>query len=134
MYPFTSRESTEEALIRSGEDSCTPRAMADLLAILVAKPEYALAHSHMLRCAGGLDRIRKGLTNCSGRIKAFGHKTGSLGGIANDAGFIEVDDGSILILCIMTCQCSAPMKIRDEQIAAATEIILRSGLISGLPS
>jgi hypothetical protein len=82
----------------------------------------------MERCAGGLGRIRKGLAGHTDRIRTFGHKTGSLGGIANDAGFIEFKDGLVLILCTMTCQCSAPMKVRDGQIAAATAMILASVL------
>jgi beta-lactamase class A len=133
FHPFTSREANEAALIDSSEDCCTPRAMADLLAILVKEPQYALAFSHMERCAGGLGRIRKGLTGHAARIRTFGHKTGSLGGIANDAGFIEFEDGRVLILCIMTCQCSAPMKVRDEQIAAATGMILASVLKVSAP-
>src|SRR5207237_4609921 len=69
LYPFTCREASEDALIRSGEDCCTPRAMGGLLGILATTPKkYAIAYSHMQRCAGGLQRIPKGLADYMGHI------------------------------------------------------------------
>jgi beta-lactamase class A len=124
LHPFTSRKAAEEALLRSGEDCCTPRAMSDLLTILATNPRYAIAFSHMERCAGGIERIRKGLANHMSSITTFAHKTGSLGGIANDVGVIKFTDGSFATICIMTCLSSVPMEVRDQQIAAATRTIM----------
>ena len=118
-------------MIVSGEDCCTPRAMADLLTILATQPRYALAYSHMQNCAGGLNRIRKSLAEHAARIKTFGHKTGSLGGVATDAGIIEFIDGSFATICIMTCRASAPMEVRDEQIAAVARVIIGEAVRRG---
>ena len=122
--PYVCREEREDALILSGEDCCTPRSMVDLLCALFQNPSYDVAFSYMDNCAGGLNRIRKGLSEQTSVIHRFGHKTGSLGGIANDAGIVQFLDGSVAAICIMTCRSSAPMTIRDEQIAAATRTII----------
>ena len=123
-HPFACREIREDALIRSGEDCCTPRAMASLLTVLARDRKYDLAYSHMQLCAGGHGRIRKGLAGHTRFIQTFGHKTGSLGGIGNDAGVIKFVDGSFAAICIMTCRSSAPMEIPDRQIAAITAAII----------
>src|SRR5205085_5329181 len=49
--PYIAREVREESMIASGDDCCTPRAMADLLTMLATEPRYALALSHMRHCA-----------------------------------------------------------------------------------
>ncbi len=122
--PYICREVTEQALIDSGEDCCTPRAMVGLLDIIATQPSYAVAYSHMEHCAGGLNRIRKGLSEHTRFIKRFAHKTGSLGGVANDAGMVEFVDGSIATICIMTCRASVPVEVRDHQIAHATRLVI----------
>jgi beta-lactamase class A len=122
--PYVCRNIPEETLIASGEDCCTPNAMADLLVTLAMRTEYSPAYSYMLECEGGLNRIRRGLASSASRIKAFSHKTGSIGGVANDAGIVRFRDGSFAVICIMTSRASAPMRIRDEQIAAATRAIM----------
>jgi beta-lactamase class A len=122
MDPYTSRETREDELLQSGNYCCTPVAMADLLTLIIKERKYAIAYSHMQRCAGGLNRIRKGLADQMNRIETFGHKTGSLGGIANDAGVIKFIDGSSAAICIMTCRSSVPMEVRDQQIASAARL------------
>jgi beta-lactamase class A len=122
--PYKLREGREDELIRSAEDCCTPRAMTDLLAVLAKEPKYAIAYSHMRRCEGGRNRIRRGLADRMSLIETFAHKTGSMGGVANDAGIIKFPDGSFIAICIMTCRSSAPMEIRDEQIAAAARLLI----------
>src|SRR6185436_16879918 len=91
----------------------------------------AHAYAHMQRCAGGLNRIRKGLAEHTAFIKTFGHKTGSLGGIANDAGIVEFVDGSLVVICVMTCRASASMEVRDEQIATAARAIIAGAVRRG---
>jgi beta-lactamase class A len=133
--PYVWRETTERALIETGDDCCTPRAMADLLTVLATAAIYAPAYSHMRQCAGGRHRIRAGLAECKDMIKTFGHKTGSLGGVANDAGIVQFTNGSFAVICVMTALASAPMNIRDEQIAGATRLAIASAVHrDGLPA
>jgi beta-lactamase class A len=129
--PYVCRETTEQALMDSGEDCCTPRAMMELLAIIATQSRFAMARSHMERCAGGLNRIRAGLGEHTTFVKTFAHKTGSLGGIANDAGIVELVDGSQVIICVMTCRATAPMQIRDQQIAEAARLIIGEAVRRG---
>jgi beta-lactamase class A len=132
--PYVIRDAAEAAIIASGEDCCTPRAMTDLLTILSMRPEFMLAYSLMQDCEGGLNRIRKALDGHRSFVKTFGHKTGSMGGIANDVGVIRLATGSVVAISIMTSRASASMEIRDQQIAAAARLIIeqavrRAGLL-----
>ena len=122
--PFVSREANEEALIASGEDCCTPRAMADLLCVIATQAVYAPVYWHMQRCAGGAGRIYRGLAGCRNLIESFGHKTGGMGGVANDAGIVKFKDGSWAAICIMTSRSTRPIETRNQLIAAATRIIV----------
>src|SRR2546426_2976182 len=79
--PYNCRPTREQHLIDSGEETCTPRGMADLLRQLALNPKYALVYSHMQRCATNKRRIAEGLKEHRSVIKSFGHKTGSLGAI-----------------------------------------------------
>jgi len=126
--PYILRESVERALLESGDDCCTPRAMADLLTALATDSAYAPAYSHMRRCAGGMHRIREGLADFKSMIRTFGHKTGSIGGVANDAGIVQFNDGSFAVICVMTALATAPMPTRDEQIAAATRAAIAAAV------
>jgi beta-lactamase class A len=99
--------------------------MNDLLGILAADPVYAPAYTHMERCAGTVDRIRRGLSDHWSGIETFAHKTGSIGGVANDVGIVRFKNGSFMTICIMTCRCSAPVNLRNAQIAAAARALLR---------
>jgi beta-lactamase class A len=132
--PYVVRNSAEATIIASGEDCSTPLAMTDLLTILSKRPEYALAYSLMQDCEGGLNRIRKGLDGHRSFVKTFGHKTGSMGGIANDVGVVHLTDGTVVAISIMTSRASVSVEIRDQQIAAAARLIIaqavrRAGLL-----
>jgi hypothetical protein len=78
----------------------------------------------MRYCAGGRGRIRKGLSDCRGLVEQFAHKTGSVGGIANDVGIVKFSDGSFATMCIMTCLGTVSVEVRDAQIAAAARVIV----------
>jgi beta-lactamase class A len=124
MHPFNSREQAEQSLIDSRQDCCTPRGMTDLLFIAATQEMYAPLYINMEQCRGGLGRIRKGLSACRSAIASFGHKTGGMGGIANDAGIVKFKDGSFAAICIMTCRANTRMESRNEQIAAATKLAI----------
>lgn len=76
---------------RSLKDTCTPRAMCDLLEQLfttdrLRSKSRALLFEIMARCQTGLGRI-KGLLP-EGTVAA--HKTGTIGGAINDVGLIQL--------------------------------------------
>jgi hypothetical protein len=87
-------------------------------------PKYALVYRHMQRCATNKRRIAEGLTQHQPVIKSFGHKTGSLGAIANDVGIIHFNNGCFAVLTALTCLSTASMWVRDEQIATVTDAII----------
>jgi beta-lactamase class A len=124
VHPFNSREKTEQSLIDSRQDCCTPRGMTDLLSIAATQEMFAPLYINMEQCVGGLGRIRKGLSGFRSMITSFGHKTGGMGGIANDAGIVKFKDGSFAAICIMTCRANTRMESRNEQIAAATKLAI----------
>ena len=57
---FRCRSDREEHLIDSAEETCTPRAIAQLLKLLAMNPKYALVYFNMERCANK-QRIAEGL-------------------------------------------------------------------------
>jgi hypothetical protein len=121
---FRCRPDREEHLIHAGEETCTPRAMAQLLKLLTMSPKYALVYSHMQRCATNKRRIAEGLKEHQVFVKGFGHKTGSLGAIANDVGVVQFKNGYSAALAVMTCHSAVRMPARDDQIAAVTRAVV----------
>ena len=125
MIPtYACRRNREDYLIHSGEDTCTTRAITRLLKLLTRSPKYALVYSHMQRCATNNRRITEGLKEHRVFIKSFGHKTGSVGAIANDVGIIQFNNGYFAVLAVMTCHSAVRMAGRDEQIAAVTRTVV----------
>ncbi len=123
--PYVCRLNPEEHLVDSGEDTCTARAIADVLTQLTMNPQYAGVYSHMLYCATNRRRIAKGLQEHRAIIKSFGHKTGSIGAIANDVGIIHFNNGQFAVIAVLTCLYKTRMSIRDEEIAGVTCAIVR---------
>ena len=121
---FRCRPDREEDLIHSGEETCTPRAMAQLLKLLTMNPKYALVYSHMQRCATNKRRIAEGLKEQGVFVKSFGHKTGSLGAIANDVGIVQFKNGCSAVLAVMTCHSAVRMRVRDDEIATVTRAVI----------
>jgi len=121
---FRCRPDREEHLIHSGEETCTPRAIAQLLKLLTMNPKYALVYSHMQRCATNKRRIAKGLKEQGVFVKSFGHKTGSLGAIANDVGIVQFKNGCSAVLAVMTCHSAVRMRVRDDEIATVTRAVI----------
>ena len=111
-------------LIRTGEETCTPRAMAQLLKLLTLNSKYALVYSHMQRCATNKRRIAEGLKEQRVFVKSFGHKTGSLGAIANDVGILHLKNGYFAALAVMTCHSAVRMPVRDNEIATVTRAVI----------
>jgi len=120
---FRCRSDREEHLIDSGEETCTPRAIVQLLKLLAMNPRYALVYSNMEHCANR-QRIAVGLKEHGACVKSLGHKTGSVGAIANDVGIIHFNNGCFAALAVMTCHSTVRISVRDEQIATVTRTIV----------
>jgi beta-lactamase class A len=78
----------------------------------------------MQRCRTGTRRIAASLKGHQVFVKSFGHKTGSLGAIANDVGIIHFKNGYMAALAVMTCQSAVDMAVRDEQIAEVARAVI----------
>ena len=75
------------------------------------------------RCANR-QRIAAGLKEHGACVKSLGHKTGSVGAIANDVGIIHFNNGCFAALAVMTCHSTVRISVRDEQIATVTRTIV----------
>jgi len=113
--PYVCQWNREEHLIYSAEETCTPRAIADVLTRVTMNPKFALVYSHLQRCATNKRRIIEGLMQHRPIIRHFGHKTGSLGGIANDVGIVHFNNGFFAVLAVLTCLSTASIRVRDQQ-------------------
>jgi beta-lactamase class A len=96
-------------------DQSTPKAMMDLLAMLargkVLNPELtAFILGVMSRTSTGPGRI-KGLLP---RGTPVAHKTGTIGGVANDAGLVTLPDGGRMVLAVFTKSSATPVAGRDR--------------------
>jgi len=99
-------------------DQSTPAAMMTLLAMLargkVLNPDLtAFILGVMSRTSTGPGRIRGLLP----RGTPVAHKTGTIGGVANDAGFVTLPDGGRMVLAVFTKSSSTPVADRDRAIA-----------------
>jgi beta-lactamase class A len=99
-------------------DHTTPLAMLQLLldidggkAISPSSREFILAT--MSRCRTGGDRL-KGLLP---KGTPVAHKTGTIGGVANDVGFITLPDGRRFAIAVYTKSSMTPEASRDRAIA-----------------
>jgi len=112
---------TEKTLFMAREDTCTPNAMTDLLKlILFPEPgtwmEVAskiICHL-MAECKTGENLLPAALEGYQSDIESFGHKTGGLGSIRNDAGFVRFKDGKVLLIAAFVSNSALPLKTREE--------------------
>lgn len=105
-------------------DQSTPAAMMTLLTMLargeVLNPELtAFILGVMSRTSTGSGRI-KGLLP---RGTPVAHKTGTIGGVANDAGFVTLPDGGRMVLAVFTKSSSTPVADRDRAIAETARVL-----------
>lgn len=105
-------------------DQSTPAAMMKLLTMLaqgkVLNPELTIfILGVMSRTSTGPGRIR-GLLPQSTPVA---HKTGTIGGVSNDAGFVTLPDGGRMVLAVFTKSSSTPMADRDRAIAETARVL-----------
>ena len=58
-------------------------------------------------------------------MKGFLHKTGTLGGIVNDVGIVERDDGHQIVVSVMTYCSSVPLDAREGVAAQVAGMIMK---------
>lgn len=78
----------------------------------------------MQQCVTGLEMIRKSANHYCSHIKRIGYKTGSIGGIFNDAAFIQFDNDQWMVLSIHTCFSPLEKSARTAVIADLAADIL----------
>jgi len=59
------------------------------------------------------------------------HKTGTIGGIANDVGFVNLPDGSQLAIVVFTKSSDSDPEMRDRAIAEVARVLFEGYLLLG---
>lgn len=124
---------SEQIIFSGGEDSCTPQAMSQLICLILKAAAQgddewlSVAANHIIpimkMCKTGSNRIRKAVADLTD-VECVGNKTGSLGGIANDAAFIQFKDGTSAVMTINTSQSPLSLSEREAVIASAARLVL----------
>ena len=113
------REQAEAGFDNDSRDTSTPKAMANLLEKIWQKQILTEESSELLmdimrRCETGEHRL-KGILP-PGTVVA--HKTGTIGGTANDVGVIELpDDAGHVVTVVFVKESSLPVADRERAIA-----------------
>lgn len=117
--PRAERQAAARAFLEDRRDTATPAATADLLQSLwrghaLGADATALLLGIMKRCRTGTRRIRGGLP----RGTVLAHKTGTLRpGATNDAGIVELPDGSVAVLVVMIRGSPLALEVQESTIA-----------------
>lgn len=125
---------TEKSLITSQEDSCKPETMTTLMQTLIASLQknnwLSLAtkdlFERMKHCETGPGMIKAGASEYLSKLD-LGHKTGGLGAIRCDTGFMHFKNeinNKWIVLSIMTAHSSVPLAQREEVIAKVTRDLM----------
>lgn len=101
------------------EDTATPEGMLDLL--VKVRSGGVLSPGSLATLLAILRRCRTGTGRIPGMLPpglTVGRKTGTIGGVANDAGYVELPDGSdTIVLVIFTKLSDRPLELRERTIA-----------------
>ena len=105
-------------------DHSTPKAMLDLL--LAIDSGKVLSETSREFLLGVMSRTRTG----GGRLRGLlpkgtpvAHKTGTIGGVANDVGFITLPDGRRFAIAVFTKSSTAPDAERDRAVAEVSRVL-----------
>jgi beta-lactamase class A len=112
------------AFEKDPRDQSTPKAMLELL--LAIDSGKVLSEKSREFLLATMSRTRTG----EGRLKGLlpkgtpvAHKTGTLGGVANDVGFISLPDGRRFAIAVFTKSSTTPGADRDRAIAEISRTI-----------
>lgn len=126
---------TEENMVHTQSDACTPQMMANLLKCMIqemANPESWVGQAakvifaKMEKCLTGDTAIKAGVQAFWQNTQAFGSKQGGLGGIKNDSAFLHLKNGKWVILSIHTCLSDLSLDKRDIIVRELAKDILES--------
>ena len=121
---YDCRRLKEQRLVENREDCCTPRSMTKLLEMISSDPQYERVYSNMRHCLTGKNRIPAGISGHAHLVRSLAHKTGSLGGIANDVGIIEFRSDDVMLVSVMIWKSTVPLALRERKIAEITDAII----------
>ena len=82
----------------------------------------------MYQCKTGKDLIRKATLLYPSHVENIGDKTGSMGGIVNDAAFMHLKDGQWIIMTIYTCLSPLEKEARQSIIVNIAQDLLQKNL------
>jgi len=105
-------------------DQSTPKAMLDLL--LAIDNGTALSAKSRDFLIGSMSRTRTGKDRLKGMLPEgtpVAHKTGTIGGIANDVGYITFRDGRRMMIAVFTKSSTTPAADQDRAIAEAARTL-----------
>ena len=112
------------AFEKDPRDQTTPLAMLQLL--LAIDSSKALSPESREFLLGSMSRTRTG----AGRLKGLlpkgtpvAHKTGTIGGVANDVGYITLPDGRRFAVAVYTNSSETPVLDRDRAIAEVARML-----------
>ena len=105
-------------------DKSTPRAMLNLLTLIhegkaISEESTDFLLGIMSRTVTGKARLRGLLP----RNTPVAHKTGTLGGVSNDVGYVTLPDGHPFAIVVFTRGSSTPPADRDRAIAEVTRTL-----------
>ena len=105
-------------------DQSTPKAMLELLlaidsAKVLSENSRAFLLATMSRTYTGKDRLRGLLPKGT----PVAHKTGTIGGVANDVGFITLPDGRRFAIAVYTKSSTTPVADQDRAIAEVSRTL-----------
>jgi beta-lactamase class A len=121
---YACRMERERRLVETGEDSCTPAALSDLLERIASRAACKDIFNHMLHCKTGRRRMLEGLKTHAPLVTSIAHKTGTLGSITNDAGIMHFKSGQWAVLTVLACKSERPLAVREQVIADATAAVV----------
>lgn len=105
-------------------DQTTPLAMLELL--LAIDNGQALSPASRQFLLGSMSRTRTGADRLKGLLPKgtpVAHKTGTIGGVANDVGYITLPDGRRFAIAVYTNSSETPVADRDRAIAEAARML-----------
>lgn len=105
-------------------DQSTPKAMLELL--LAIDSTKALNQKNRDFLLAIMSRTRTGAERLKGLLPKgtpVAHKTGTIGGVANDVGFISLPDGRRFAIVVFTKSSATPEADRERAIAEISRII-----------
>lgn len=105
-------------------DHTTPQAMLELL--LAIDSGAAVSAEGRAFLLGAMSRTRTAPARIKGMLPRgtpVAHKSGSIGGVANDVGYVTLPDGRRFAIAVFTSESTTPLADRDRAIAEVSRTL-----------